>query len=139
MVGIEEKLFQAATVAEYLIRDRLQAAMSLVHRLDVAVAAPQRDTLQHVRPAGRIWLPVLRRSPHRRMKVGGEGGCFVGVGSLNVKPARSHDEPEQEAEIHLDAQNNPFDLFAIFPVSIQSCSRMVRFVLASSTPELRLA
>lgn len=50
MVGVEEKLLQAAAVAEHLIGDCLQVAMPLVHRLDVAVAAPQGDTLQHVRP-----------------------------------------------------------------------------------------
>lgn len=90
LVGIEEKLLQAATVAEYFIRDCLQVAMPLVHRLDVAVAAPQGDTLQHVRPPRGIWLPVLLKSPHRRMKLGGREVAgrednFAGVGSLNVK------------------------------------------------------
>lgn len=60
--------------------------MPLVHRLDVAVAAPQRDALQHVRPpwwgVGGIWFPELLRSPHRRMKVGIRGGYVVGEGLL---------------------------------------------------------
>lgn len=86
LIGIEEKLLQAAAVAEHLIRDRLQVAMPLVHRLDVAVAAPQGDTLQHDRPPWGIWLPVLLKSPHRRVKVGGEGEDVLREwGSLNVK------------------------------------------------------
>lgn len=77
LVGIKEKFFQAATVAEYLIRDRMQVAMPLVHRLDVAVATPQRNALQHVRPpGGGIWLPALLRSPHRRVKVSRREGIL---------------------------------------------------------------
>lgn len=85
MVGIEEKLFQAATVAEYLIRDSVQVAMPLVHRLDVAVAAPQRNALQHVRPPWGIWLPALLRSPHRRVKVSRREVDIVGEGLPDVK------------------------------------------------------
>lgn len=65
LVGIEEKFLQAAAVAEYLIRDCFQVAVPLVHRLDVAVAAPQGDTLQHVRPPCRVRSPVLLKPPHR--------------------------------------------------------------------------
>lgn len=55
---------------------------------------------------------------------------------------RSHDDPEQEAEIHLrDTKNNPsdrlIDLLAIFPVYSYSCvPRVVRLVLASSSLQL---
>lgn len=65
----------------------------------------------------------------------------MGVGSLNVKNLSAFPTtiPEQEAEIHLrDTQNNPFDRLAIFPVSVQSCSRFVRLVLGSSALELQL-
>lgn len=55
MVSVEEKLLQTAAVAKYLVWDILQITMSLVHRLDVAVTTPQRDTLQHV-PAAVIDL-----------------------------------------------------------------------------------
>lgn len=47
--------------------------MPLVNRLDVAVAAPQGDTLQHVRQpwgvegGGGVRSPALLRSPHRRV------------------------------------------------------------------------
>lgn len=117
--------------------------MPLVHRLDVAVAAPQGDTLQHVRPPWGIWSPVLLKSPHRA-KMGGLGrggrwdrGYFFGVGSLNVKtltvfPRRPR---KREARIHLETKkNNPFDVLAIFPVSVQLRSRTVIFVPASRRP-----
>lgn len=101
LVGVEEKLLQTPTVAEDLIGDSLQVAMSLVHRLDVAVAAPQGDTLQHGRPPlGRaIGSPVLLKTPHRRVKVG--GGERAHSMSKNKHSGCSHDDPEQEAEIHL--------------------------------------
>lgn len=104
MVGIKEQLFQAATVAEYLIRYCLQVAMPLVHRLDVAVAAPQWNALQHVRPpwgdmvAGATDIPALEGEGRRKR------GYFVGVGppSMSNHLLCSLDEPEQEAKIHLD-------------------------------------
>lgn len=48
LVGIQEQLLQTAVVAVDLIGHRSERAVPLVHRLDVTVAPPQRDTLQHV-------------------------------------------------------------------------------------------
>lgn len=69
-----------------------------------------------------------------------ERGYFVGVGSLNVKSLTEFPRRTRTGGRNpLRHTNNPFDLLAIFPVSVQPCTRMVRFVLASSTPELQLA
>lgn len=99
MIGIEEKLFQAAAVAEHLVGDRLQAAVPLVHRLDVAVAAPQGDTLQHVRPP---WGDLVAGATEISASEG-EAGAGEEVGSLNVKTLPTM-IPRQEAEIHLETQ-----------------------------------
>lgn len=48
LVGVQEQLLQTAVVAVDLIGHRSERAVSLVHRLNVTVAPPQRDTLQHV-------------------------------------------------------------------------------------------
>lgn len=107
MVGIEKKLFQAATVAVHLIRDCLQAAMPLVHRLDVAIAAPQGDTLQHLRPPwGDLVAGATEISASEDEGRRGESGSFLRewAHSMSNHLLCSHDDPEREAEIHLEAQ-----------------------------------
>lgn len=61
------------------------------------------------------------------------------VHSMSKDLLCSHDDPEKkEAEIHLETKNNPFDLLAIFPVSVQMRSGVVMLVPASPTPESQL-
>lgn len=69
-----------------------------------------------------------------------ERGYFVGVGSLSVKtlitfPRRSRTGGRNPLR---DTTIIPSMCLAIFPVSVQMCSRTAWFVLASSTPELQL-
>ena len=71
-VGIEKQLLQAPAITEYLVGHSLQGAMTLVHRLDVAVTAPQGDTLQHLRPPQGEGHRGWSDTPHRT-KTG--GGC----------------------------------------------------------------
>lgn len=62
LVGIQKQLLKGSTVAVDLVGDCLEGAVPLVHRLDVAVASPQGNTLQHVLPPGRKVAGKLRRS-----------------------------------------------------------------------------
>lgn len=48
LVGVQKQLLQTAVVAVDLIGHRSERAVPLVHRLNMTVAPPQRDTLQHV-------------------------------------------------------------------------------------------
>lgn len=59
LVGIEQELLQAAGVAVDLIGHRVQTAVPLIHRLNVAVTPPERDALEHGGPPGLISASAL--------------------------------------------------------------------------------
>lgn len=75
LVGVQEQLLQTAVVAVDLIGHRSERAVSFIHRLDVTVAPPQRDTLQHV-PGALIPAASGTHSGSQTMEIWAGGALY---------------------------------------------------------------